>query len=322
MNNLTTSEIRQLDRINMNTKAMDFGGKFDQLITEVNKTVESGSPVNAVAASKVLTLTGVVIDSETVTIGADKYEFMSDTEQTKTDEDNISVDITHHTSKAARVLTIDTQPTVGDTMTIGTKVYTFVADADANVDGEISVGLSLNDAQLNIIDAINGDDEVNTAHPLVTCGDFLANEAIITAKIGGTAANSIATIETFTANTNIFAGVTLTGGTGCAASDAIAELVAAATVLGTAPVVVEDGAGDTVVITAEVPGVAGNAIVVGETLSNGSFAGGATTLSGGVNGTVGLQGDAKIDSSYLYMCIADNTIVDGNWRRISLGSVY
>jgi hypothetical protein len=48
----------------------------------------------------------------------------------------------------------------------------------------------------------------------------------------------------------------------------------------------------------------------------------ATHLDGGVDGTVALEGDMYRDASYLYVAVADNTVADGNWRRISLGSAY
>jgi len=57
-------------------------------------------------------------------------------------------------------------------------------------------------------------------------------------------------------------------------------------------------------------------------MANGAFAGGATALSGGIDGTVGTARSAKTDASYLYICVAANTIADKNWRRISLGTAY
>ena len=42
----------------------------------------------------------------------------------------------------------------------------------------------------------------------------------------------------------------------------------------------------------------------------------------GVDGTEGKKQETYLDNSYLYVAIADNTIADKNWRRISLGSVY
>lgn len=106
-------------------------------------------------------------------------------------------------------LTVDAQPTAGDTMTIGTKVYTFVADGTEAVDGDISVGIDLATTQANIVDAINGNDVINTAHPSVTIAAFVTNKAVITARTKGTVGNAIVTTETFTAATNVFDDVVL-----------------------------------------------------------------------------------------------------------------
>ncbi len=68
-------------------------------------------------------------------------------------------------------------------------------------------------------------------------------------------------------------------------------------------------------------GVIGNDEVdLSDTLTDGAW--GDTTLQGGVNGTVGSQGQQYVGSAYLYTAIEDNTIADKNWRRVSLGSVY
>jgi hypothetical protein len=75
-------------------------------------------------------------------------------------------------------------------------------------------------------------------------------------------------------------------------------------------------------ITALVGGVLGNSISLAETFTaNGNVFGG-TELSGGVNGTVCLKGEQYIDTDYIYIALDANTIVDANWRRISLGDAY
>lgn len=107
------------------------------------------------------------------------------------------------------VLTMDTQPTADDTMTIGNKTYTFTADGTANEDGEIDVGEDLADAKTLVVSAINGTDGNNTAHTQVTASAFAGNDMTITAITKGVAGDSIATTETFTAETNIFDDVTL-----------------------------------------------------------------------------------------------------------------
>lgn len=306
--------------------SINLGTTLQEVISRIGKV---GTPVNAVAATKNLALTGVVVDGETITInnpavpGSDVYEFLADAAQTKTSPTNIPIDITSFTTKATVNLTIPTSaPTAGDTMTIGTKVYTFVPYGSDHEDGEVSVGLNLATAQAAIVAAINGTDDHNEPHPLVSAAAFAANVCAITALIGGTAGNSIASTETFTAAGNVFSAATLTTGADCTAANADGAIVAAITASDTQAVGAAQGTGTTVDLTADVAGVAGNSIAISETMTNGAFAGGATTLSGGVNGTVGYAGTALVDSTYVYFCVADNPITGQNWRRVSLGSAY
>lgn len=83
--------------------------------------------------------------------------------------------------------------------------------------------------------------------------------------------------------------------------------------------------GDDAVLTAAVKGVAGNSLATTETFTAVTNVFDATTLgttTAGVDGTVGVAGQCAYDASYLYVCIATNTIADANWRRISVGSAY
>lgn len=323
MENLTTKELKVLNNVSrVLSPSVSLGDKLQEIISGGGL---EGSPVNAVAATGILTISGVVIDGETVTIdnplvaGSDVYEFLADEAQSKTLPTNKAVDITDYVVKATGNLTIDTQPTSGDTMTIGTKVYTFVPEGTDNANGEIGIGSDLATAQAAIVAAINGTDGVNAPHPLVSAGAFAANVSAITALVGGTVGNAIATTETFTAGTNIFAAATLATGADCSAANAVTALVAAITALDTQDVSATDGAGDTVDIAANI-GVAGNNIATTETMANGVFAN--VKLAGGINGTVGLAGSVMVDATYLYVAIADNTVGGANWRRIAVGNVY
>jgi hypothetical protein len=285
--------------------------------------VTGGTPVNAVAASGTLTLTGVVIDGETVTIGTDIYEFCADVAQSLTEGSSFAADIESYATKAQGTLTVDTQPTSGNTMTIGSKTYTFVPNGTATADGEISIGADVAAAKVNIVAAINGTDGINAANTQVTAADFATNDCVLTALVGGTAGNSIVTPETFTAETNIFDVGTLgttAAGVDCSAANAITALVASITANDTQGVGSVDGAGDTVVLTADTKGAAGNSIATDENMANGAF--GASTLAGGVDGTVASQWALYADASFLYIAIGDNTISDANWRRVSLGAAY
>jgi hypothetical protein len=328
MNELTAKQIASLNSINTDTETMKLGTKIEEIIETVNKNVTIGTPVNAVNASMALTVSGVIADGETITIdnsavtGEDVYEFLADAAQTKTDPANIGVDITAYVTYATRVLTIDTQPVNGDTITIGSKTFIIVPNGTATGEGEIAIGANLAGAQANIVAAINGSDGHNTPHPQVRASVFAANACTLTALIGGTTANTIATTETLSATTNVFAGTTLTGGTNCTKANAKIAIVAAITGSDTQGVGAVNAAGDDITLTADVAGASGNNIVIGETLANGAFTNGATKLTGGVDGTVGELHETKIDDTYIYRCVAKNTVSDKNWRRISLGTAY
>jgi hypothetical protein len=320
MEQLTSAQQSHLDLLNTNTKAMGFGAIIAEMIENINESGKTGTPVNAVNASEVLTVSGVVIEGETVTIdnpavaGSDVYEFTAGSDA---GAGNIEVDIEDDTTKASGTLTMDTQPTSGDTVTIGNKVFTFVPAGTATADGEVSIGADLAGAQAALVAAINGTDGINDAHTQVTAAAFAADDCVITAIVGGTAANAYATTETFTAVTNVFAAATLGSGADCIAADAITALAAAITASDTQGVAGADGAGDTLDVTADVAGVLGNAIAVSETMANGAF--GDAVMSGGIDGTVGEINDVLIDATNVYFCIADENAISGkSWRKIPL----
>jgi len=81
-------------------------------------------------------------------------------------------------------------------------------------------------------------------------------------------------------------------------------------------------AGDVYPITAKVAGTAAHSILVSSDFTSGSNLFSHDHLAGGVDGTLGVAGQMKADATYLYVCSADNTVADKNWRRIALGSAY
>ena len=295
--------------------AVDFPAtddQFDEFKTNVVTILpQSGIPTTGTKATGTLTIDGVVVDGERITLGARVYEF--------TTKDDASIDTGAHvavdvhggsTVKAQGTLTLDTQPTAGNTMTIGGKVYTFVAAGTGNRDGEIALGTDLAATKPLVVAAINGTDSVNTAHPLVTCGDFTVNDAVITAIAGGIAGNAIPTVETFTAATNIFDAAVLgttTAGVDCPKAEAQAAIVTAVNGDASATVSLGAFAADDSVVTADAEGTAGNAIASTTTGANCSFA--AATLSGGAGDTVGYEGQILYDftNNVLYICSTDNT---------------
>lgn len=324
MNALTATELMILNGMShIRHLGVSLGDTLQNIIAAHNAVeTATGTPVNAVNATAALTLTGVVKDGETVTIGEDVYEFVTDAAKTKTAPANIAVDIKASTTASSGTLTMAAQPTPGDTVTIGEETYIFVPVGTANALGEVPIGGNAAGAQAAIVAAINGTDGLNDPHPLVRASAFEANVSTITALIGGTIGDTIPTTETFTTVGNVFAAVTLGSGADCTAANAITALVAAITASDTQGVGAVDGTGDVVDLTADVAGVAANAIAVSTTMANASFGEDVETLSGGVNGTVGDKKKLLVDASYLYICPAGNTISGKNWRRISIGSAY
>lgn len=121
-------------------------------------------------------------------------------------------------------LTMDTNPTDADTMTIDTKVYTF-QDTLTDADGNIKIGATLADTKDNVIAAMTlggtaGTDYATsmTVHPTVfPAAAWATNDLVLTAKVPGSAGDSIATTETFTPVGNVFDAATL--GTTTAGAD-------------------------------------------------------------------------------------------------------
>ena len=198
----------------------------------------------AVNALNVIRVAAAVEDGETLVIGDDTFEFFTEDTEALDNAGAIGVDVSGgSTVKSQGTLTVDTQPTVGDTMTIDGKVFTFTADTTADEDGEIDVGTDLADAKTNIVAAINGTDGVNTAHTSVTAAAFSGNDCVLTAIKGGTAGDSIATTETFTAGTNVFDAATLgttTAGVDPPAAEASDALIAAINASATESIVAVD----------------------------------------------------------------------------------
>lgn len=273
-----------------------------------------GTPVNAVAAKATLTFDSSVADGETITVGADIYEFAADLAQSVA-AGNIAVDITAATTASTGALTMAAQPGANETVVIGTAgsevTYTFVGSNPQA--GEVNLGANVGEAQANLVAAINGLDGINERHPEVSASDFLADVCTITALAGGVAGDSITTNDTLVGAGDGFAAAALAGGADATAADAITAVVVASA-NGTEPVVITDGTGDKLVVTASVAGVAAESIITDTTCANGTFD--VDHLDGGEDGTVGEAGDIWFAPGYLYVCTADNTISDANWQSV------
>lgn len=132
---------------------------------------------------------------------------------------------------AQGTLTMDTNPTAGDTMTINGTAFTFVA-ALTGAENEILIGANVAATQVSVENAVGATPDGTAADHSVTdatrtalaCtgADFSGNDMVFTATVKGTAGNSIATTETFTAGTNVFDAATL--GTTTAGVDAADKL--------------------------------------------------------------------------------------------------
>lgn len=77
-----------------------------------------------------------------------------------------------------------------------------------------------------------------------------------------------------------------------------------------------------ITVTAKTKGVAGDSIAKAEDSDHLDWDGTGEYFTGGVDGTVGVANELCADATYLYHCIATNTIADDNWRQIALGSAY
>ena len=110
-------------------------------------------------------------------------------------------------------------------------------------------------------------------------------------------------------------------GADCSAANAVTALVLAITNNDTQGVSAADGTGDTVDLTANI-GAAGNDISLAVDMANGAFTDDADSMAGGVDGTIGVAGQRMIDDTYIYTCVADNTVGGKNWRRAAFGDAY
>lgn len=293
------------------------------------------TPVNAVAASKVLTVGGTPSEGDTVSMGGVIY---------KARLTALGAGVA-----ASAVLTSDqTAPADGDTVTIGTRVYRFKTTmAQAN---DIQLGTATA-SMLALFKAIHLTGAAGTDY-------FAGTQAI---AIAATAVHTSTFVITLTANSvgyagNLFAkaassshldwdgtGAYFTGGIDaqavndvyCTTAESfIDNLVLAVTAgsgagtnYGTGTVVnplvtAVKASASTMTCTNLIKGVIGNATVVAKSGTNFTWASSAVLLSGGVNGTVGIKGQITWDGTYLYICNLTNTIADANWKRLGSFASY
>lgn len=116
--------------------------------------------------------------------------------------------------RAQGKVTITTLPTDGQIITVGTKVYTWKTTL-TNSDGFLQIGATVADCRTNLKNAMNLDGvpssqyaSATTLHPDVEATLITGNDVILTAKVGGTAGNSIA-LSTTMGGGNSVDGATL-----------------------------------------------------------------------------------------------------------------
>lgn len=125
----------------------------DESITSTKDIIVS--PAIGVAASRLLTLTGVVIHGEYFTIHGRRYGFSTIAATKANVLDDVIVDISAHATKSQGKLTMLTQPTVGDQIVVNGQAYTFVPEAAANAQGEIGIG-GVSVAEITDITVVGG----------------------------------------------------------------------------------------------------------------------------------------------------------------------
>jgi hypothetical protein len=266
------------------------------------------TPVNAVAASGVVTFSG-----QPLAYVAEAY--------------------------ASGVLTVDGTPVAEEQMTVGAQLFTFVAAGTEA--GNIVINATPATQAANIVTSITRDLATVTA---VAEGAVIT----VTAAVPGVAGNAIDAIETatgvawssvtedkldggvdgvletLTIGTQAFKFVTLRGEAGSfeiTSSDNTTTQAANAKAAINADLtnVTADNTDAVLTVTAAVKGVSGNLIALSESATGtavSSVTGGK--LDGGIDGTVGLANETCADASYIYHAIAANTIADANWRRLEL----
>ena len=271
-------------------------------LTIFHKPWFHGTPVNAKKASATISFDDVISDTETITIGSNVYEFDYTDAVTA---GRIKIDMTDYLTKATATLTYESVPVEAETVTLGAgdseEVYEFVADVGDLTEGNIAVILgedfTVDNAVTELAEVINANSALVTA---------LASEndgtVVLTAKAGGTGANTLA-VATTASNAEFGAGVTtLSGGLNtCTAANGSACLVAALNANEDEVVSATLGADtESVVISNKLVGTEGNNVTVSTTCDNGLFGDGATKLSGGQYATPCNASSAVI--------VVDNTI--------------
>lgn len=268
------------------------------------------TPVNAVAASGVITFTGTPL---------------------------VHVENVYATG----TVTVSGLPVADEHLTIGAQEFHFVAARAAA--GQITISPDPTTQAVNIVAAIVLDLATVTATNLAgvvtvtaVAAGVAGNALTLTTNATGVAVSGAGTLtggvahvhETVTVGTQEMLFVTARSGAGSFEITVNANNTTQAANLVTAinadlTNVIAANVDGVVTVSAAIKGTAGNSIALAEA-ATGCAVSSVTEgkLDGGVNGTTGVANETCADATYLYHCIAANTVAGNNWRRVALGSVY
>ena len=305
--------------------------------------LEDGTPVNAVAATGICTLTGVITpgthgetvltstgvdvsDTETVTIGSVVYRFMSTMTQAFDIQRGVSAAVSLDNLKAAINLT----GSFGTEYYAGTTAHpTVVATDNAATTQKIVVRIHGTASNAEVTEDTSATYSWADTTIGGGTGASTAGVAVESATIDGRTYSWVDVLSETNAPAAAVADQVLFGATSATALDNLLLAINAGLTAGTeystgtaihATVTATTNTDTEQTVAAKISGTAANALATTSDLANGAW--GAVTLENGVDGTVGIANEIVSDGSYVYHAIAVNTIADANWRRVSLGSVY
>lgn len=291
----------------------------------------SGAPVMAVAASKDLIIADVPNEGDTVTIGSGATEIIYRARLDALSETGV---------KAACSLDLTADPPHdGDFVTLGLITYTFKTALTPTA-GEVLIEATSADSVLNLVAAVSGGAGAGTkyatgtsASPNITVA-ALNDTMTVEYNTYGTLGNSFDTLTGNGVNPmthGSFHQATLHGGVdpmangdvfvNGSAQNFIINLEKAIEATGdneidyyfTTPaartdVAVSDKDAGTMTLTALVKGLSGNSIVIGKAADAHLYwDGNATTLSGGIPGTVAIAGSLRYEATKVWIAITDST---------------
>jgi len=277
--------------------------------TQQGDILPYGTPVNAVAASGVVTFDGTPF-------------------------------VRVHYENANGTITITDIPVADEHLVIGSQTFHFKATRTTT--GEIAINADNTVQAENIVSAITSDlttvEATNIAGVvslLSTLEGTLGNSTIFTTNATGIAVNGSGTLENgiddvreyITIGIDDFEFVTLRSGAGSFQVTVNANnttqgdnLVAA---LADSDIVDASNNAGTVTIISKIKGIIGNSYILSEH-ATGTAVSSVTNgkLDGGVNGTPGSINEMCANENFIYRAINNNTIADANWRRIATGESF